>query len=1472
MPNANELRYAESYIASASKYGMLRSTADRSVWLWAAIPWTVPLTDGANDYKRGESARQFQNFFDGLAGMVSVGAVKHRDINEGSYREWHILSGAMPVAYRTSPLMRGTDLGRWQNDMYADYTTQKQCAYVGVRLNAGGGMFGRDERLDIVSKALYGYDNLVYNIKEGVPRFEEFLPDMGRVALIMKSAGFTPFCEMSPGTLARHVGRMKSWWVSEGNSDALPVIADRDHLHLFPDTTTCTAAKIMYNDKIPCDQWNIRGEFPATICAVKSSDFAQTEIASATSQWLATLMQVRPIGANAVGVSIRGKVEPAAITADQIRRNRNAIEDAIRDREKHGREATGAMSDQRERLEYKQAIYRTPDMPPTLIDLSVTALVAGRKQAALDALSVVPYVEFVAMNTPAEQLFGFQSMQACSDKRLTPFELQWSSTCVAGAGINSFDKAGDPSGALLGFGEKNRQPVYLGTTVAQDEDRAPSFAIVGGTGSGKEISLSTPVPMPPQKRFPTGSIIPLGELREGDKMYWRGGGTCTLRKLHPIVDKDVYEVELSDGQKIHAGGDHLWTASNRADRRRRTRDKHLRSLECRRAVTETAQRLADMAGTIPEGETMDARGIARLVAPVAGEWMPSRDREKWVLQSLHMMDFTGEMQRIETVCKAMPPRTVRVNRPRYDAVDALTLLRDLYRLPTAHGGQRWDKVRAERADRLDEILRDPPETPVSVKDIVKLMGDLAPGRNGLREALSMLEPASLWDEETREIPERTQPVGRLVFDARGAVRALALRLVQRYAGEEPDDGRWYDEQVVSTREMLVAGVRTKTGHTNWSIHAPEPLDLPEMDLPIDPWMLGAWLADGSSTSDEFASDPNNGDLDYLQERIERLGFDCTRKEGKPAIKVRGWLPLLRENHLYGDKHIPEQYFHASIRQRLELVRGLLDQDGTINPNGSIEFTQSLDHKPIVEGLVRLLRSLGVIVHEPVRSKAGYRLDGERHETQDRLRVTFTTSLPVFSLPRKRNLLPKETRKTQEWLYVTRITRIPDEPCRCLTVDSPDHTFLVAGYVPTHNTMALLSLCFQWARIVTRDGLLTPVIVVDPKENSDFSDPVKRRGGRVISIDSDVSNGQFDPCRVLQNEEEAKEMACTMLANIFYPHGDSRTETDLNAMLDYGLKHGAKCCGTALRMAKDAYLAAKAQGKRIRTLDEGVVKAWDMVDKQLESNQFLRIIIGTDDDVPPLKASEGLTLIKAGARSLVPAEGSENTVNGRIQRWVLRMIVLGAGSSVRGRDGVVALDEAWVALGEGSAQVIAQWMRLARSQRFLPVLASQKVQEFSDAGLEGGFSRALILSMEDTDESDGAVSPAKATLRLFQMTGDDPQILERMRTKPKMENGEPNWRSLQRLRIPVDPDRPEGKERTIRGAVAYFKDGSNAPVPVEITIPAPVLAEISTNAKDNDENRRKARQHARATAGRTPDAQTTRPARTNPRQKETQPWQ
>lgn len=53
--------------------------------------------------------------------------------------------------------------------------------------------------------------------------------------------------------------------------------------------------------------------------------------------------------------------------------------------------------------------------------------------------------------------------------------------------------------------------------------------------------------------------------------------------------------------------------------------------------------------------------------------------------------------------------------------------------------------------------------------------------------------------------------------------------------------------------------------------------------------------------------------------------------------------------------------------------------------------------------------------------------------------------------------------------------------------------------------------------------------------------------------------------------------------------------------------------------------------------------------------------------------------------------------------------MGAGTAVRGRDGMVGVDGGMGVLRDKGARTFEQWVR--RSQRFTPVTISQKVQEF-----------------------------------------------------------------------------------------------------------------------------------------------------------------
>lgn len=418
------------------------------------------------------------------------------------------------------------------------------------------------------------------------------------------------------------------------------------------------------------------------------------------------------------------------------------------------------------------------------------------------------------------------------------------------------------------------------------------------------------------------------------------------------------------------------------------------------------------------------------------------------------------------------------------------------------------------------------------------------------------------------------------------------------------------------------------------------------------------------------------------------------------------------------------------------------------------------------------------------------------------------------------------------------TEASRQPCyiNTTTVQDQDRSpfFVILGATGSGKTLTLLHLCIQWSKIDSRSqpGTKTPVVIINPKQGADFSLAVHNYGGTAYSMSSDLADGIFDPLHVLPEREDAKTTATMMLTQIMDPKGQDTTwEINLSSIMDYGIKQGATCCGQALEIAYQSFIDGNPNN-----LPPNTTQIYQDINRLVTSQRALRLIFGTSSTIPPLRLSEGLTLIDAGEYDLLPNAKDDNTATGRIKQWVLRMAVSGAGAAVRGRDGIVALDEAWVALGATAGGIIEQWGRLARQWRFLPVLASQRVQEFVRAGLTGFISRALLLSLPDADESLGGVSEAKAALQLTAVEDKDGRIRRRMPITPTRRNGEPNWQSLQALRTKdrIDKDGHITKRGTVcRGSVGYLVDNGADPVPVVIDIAPRLFQQISTRATDMD---------------------------------------
>lgn len=253
------------------------------------------------------------------------------------------------------------------------------------------------------------------------------------------------------------------------------------------------------------------------------------------------------------------------------------------------------------------------------------------------------------------------------------------------------------------------------------------------------------------------------------------------------------------------------------------------------------------------------------------------------------------------------------------------------------------------------------------------------------------------------------------------------------------------EQVRSTDE--IRRTLRKYGQCHHRVRTAGALDLPSRDLPVDPYVLGCWLGDG---------DRGNGTVTKpdteLFELISQRGYRVGPIMGRGSRTIYGLRLDLRRAGLLGHKFIPGEYLRASYEQRLDLLRGLMDTDGTWNRSrGQAEF-DSVD-KVIATDVRELILSLGQRAYLCEVTARGY------GKTVTCYRVMFSpiNGLNPFALPRKANLAwERKGRAVSKRRLVVAVDEMPIVPTQCIAVDSVDSTYLCTeSFIPTHNSRTTL---------------------------------------------------------------------------------------------------------------------------------------------------------------------------------------------------------------------------------------------------------------------------------------------------------------------------------------------------------------------------------------------------------------------------------
>jgi ATP-dependent DNA helicase RecG len=285
-------------------------------------------------------------------------------------------------------------------------------------------------------------------------------------------------------------------------------------------------------------------------------------------------------------------------------------------------------------------------------------------------------------------------------------------------------------------------------------------------------------------------------------------------------------------------------------------------------------------------------------------------------------------------------------------------------------------------------------------------------------------------------------------------------------------------KVMTTREIRRDTFKPN-GSSKWYLPAAAPVDLGgDSGPPLDPYLFGVLLGDGSfrhnlrlSTIDDEISDAVATAVAPESRLVPVRGSRCdftiqlTRRLGGARNPV---VQTLRELNLWGvtshGKFIPDEFKNTSIKNRLALLQGLLDTDGTIDANGmSISLCSA--SRRLADDVAWLVRSLG----------------GRARVLPEKAAFNVSVALPdefaPFRLSRKAARVRPRPKYNTFRRGIRAVEYVGRKPVQCISVAHPSHAYVTDNFTVTHNTMVALRAMLATVDAGGQAAMLAPTEVL-----------------------------------------------------------------------------------------------------------------------------------------------------------------------------------------------------------------------------------------------------------------------------------------------------------------------------------------------------------------------------------------------------------
>ena len=281
-------------------------------------------------------------------------------------------------------------------------------------------------------------------------------------------------------------------------------------------------------------------------------------------------------------------------------------------------------------------------------------------------------------------------------------------------------------------------------------------------------------------------------------------------------------------------------------------------------------------------------------------------------------------------------------------------------------------------------------------------------------------------------------------------------------------------KVMTLNEMIAKGIRKKVkrpGRVNGQAKFYVPASGPhrynsETKLPVDPYVMGVFIGNGClrykylslSSNDVYTVDKVASILkaEWYKNSVHNYNYQF-KKDGRVINTKDIFASDVR--HYSQDKYVPQEYMTASIEDRKALLQGLFDTDGCATTDGvRLHVSYSTISETLATQIRQLLLSIGISSTICVDKRDKYiNSDGKCYSVH--VHTTKENKAELFSLPRKKNICLKHTKKEQrnyDMVPVLSVEPAGDREMMCIYVGNEEHLYLCEDSIVTHNTTVAMN--------------------------------------------------------------------------------------------------------------------------------------------------------------------------------------------------------------------------------------------------------------------------------------------------------------------------------------------------------------------------------------------------------------------------------